>query len=378
MVSTQITGTDTSTRIDKARLKTRTAQFNRIVRRAQAAIFLERLWPRSVPPLTTIGLFLSTSCFGLWHSLAPQPGDTPWRAIGTITFGAALLASPLLSKAKTLHVTRDDALDRLDDRLGDPTRPAHMLSDRLHPDAQPFQKIIWDTERLHILEQWLDKFEVPRPKPVMAKPIKYAFYAATALAVISAGIAGHHAGERLKEAFHWAVPPIPIKASAWIKPPINFNDESLVLDQNTKDEAHGGKKLSAHKGSMMTIVIYDADNGVSVNGALLTGKKTVAPTEGGKDKTTVQYELKLAEGINIISIGKTLQWTINVAPDNAPTATIYHIDADPKDPNTLDLHGTQSDDHGINEAEIIIAPAQNASPDATPLPSSAFPQIEIR
>ena len=374
MVSTQKTGTNSIDGTTGARLQTLTRRFNSKVARAQAAIFVERLWPRAVPPLCVSGLFLTTSWIGLWHALPAQG-----RMAGVLAFGAAAALSPLFVKAKTLLVTKEDALNRLDDALNDPTRPAHMINDRVHDDSSAEKKEIWAAHRLQLLETWLDKIDVARPRSdVPRRDPYYSRYLIAASVALAAVFAGDLREPRLAEAFNWQAPIIPIKAKAWVNPPENFKNEALVLTQDTPELSPDGQKRTAHKNSTMTIVVFDRKVPVAVNGIAVPLAKEILPKNGTQDKPTYHYELKLDQGEAVVTVGSTLRWKIDVGADNAPSATLDSIGVNKQEPNTLELQYREKDDFGVQESSIAIIPPAQKDPGATPLPSITLPRIELR
>jgi hypothetical protein len=362
MVSTQDTGTLLTTGFDAQRYEDLDRRFNAIVKRTQTTMMLERLWPRTVAPLCVGGAFVTTSWLGLWHALPPVG-----RMAGVAAFAlaAAVTSAPLV--LKKLRVTRAEAIARLDEENRDGRQPAFILNDRLPAGASAEAERVFAANRLRLLEEWVDQFSAGRRQSGKT----FAPLAAAALAVaITAFTAGPHRLERLSEAFNWKTPPVPVLVKAWVTPPDNFRETALILDQNTKDAAHGGTKLEAHKSSKMTIVIFDRDTKVTVNGTAQTATKANVVKDPSQGKSTYQYELNLAEGRNSIVINNEVFWTINVAPDAAPTAAIKGIKQNEKDINAQELEYTEKDDYGIRDSELILtlpaAPAQGA----TPLPST--------
>lgn len=362
MVSTQDTGTISTTGFDAQRYEALDRRFNAIVKKTQTTMMLERLWPRTVAPLLTGGLFLTTSWLGLWHNLPPGG-----RMGGVAAFAFLGAASALPLALKKLRVTRLEAIARLDAENGDGRQPAFMLNDRLAADASGGAQHMFAVNRLRLLEEWVDKFSAGRRKSHISSAPVYAMAAAIAVTGFSAG---PHRMDRLTEAFNWKTPPIPVIAKAWITPPDNFRDSAIILDQNSKDDSHGGTKMEAHKSSKMTIIIFDNDTRLTVNGVAQTATKAFVVKDQAQGKSTFQYELNLAEGDNKIVINNEIFWKISVAPDVAPTAAITGIVPNQKDANAPELEYTEKDDYGINDSRVIVTLPAAPAPGATPLPST--------
>lgn len=350
------------TGFDAQRYQDLDRRFNAIVRRTQTTMMLERLWPRTVAPLCVGGLFVSTSWLGLWNALPPTG---KMIGVGAFAIAAGVLAAPLV--LKKLRVTRAEAIARLDEQNNDGRQPAFILNDRLPAGTTPEAEQIFAVNRFRLLEEWVEKFSAGR------RYSKKTFAPLAAIAVLTAATAftaGPHRLDRLSDTFNWKTPPVPVIVKAWITPPDSFRDTAIILDQSTKDASHGGSKLEAHKSSKMTIVIFDKDTKVTVNGALQTATKANVVKNPSQGKSTYQYELNLAEGENRIVINNEVFWAINVAPDKAPTATIKGIVPNEKDLNTPDLEYTEKDDYGIKDSELTLTLPTPPAPDATPLPST--------
>ena len=371
MVSTQNTGTPFMTGIDAQRYESLDRRFNSIVKRTQTTMMLERLWPRSVAPLFTGGLYVTTSWLGLWHGLPPF-GKLCGLAAFTLVAGASVV--PLVFKK--LRVTRAEAITRLDQENGDPRQPAFMLNDRPSIGISDDGQRMFAARRFELLEEWVEKFSAGRRKSNVSVLPLYAMAGALA---ISAFTAGPHRLDSLSDAFNWKVPPVPVVAKAWITPPDNFRETAIVLDQNTKDAAHGGSKLEAHKSSHMTIVIFDRNARVTVNGEVRKATKSNIVKDPSQGKSSFQYELDLTEGENAIVLNKEVFWNIHVAPDAAPTAEIKGIIPNAKDATAPELEYIEKDDYGIKNSQIIITLPAPPAAGATPLPSTGtIPPVPLR
>ncbi len=348
------------------------SQFNRVVRWAQAAIFWERLWPRLVPPFCTGGIFLSASWAGLWQPLPPEA-----RMAGALTFAAAFLASPFLMKTKSLHVTKKDALKRLDGHIGDPARPAQTLADNVAVASPPVAHALWRAHLEGVWDKWAGQFKAGRPRSDVPRRDPYNIrYAILLCTMLTAAVAGEYRAERLTEAFNWAAPVTvvaPLKVKAWVMPPENIQTPPLYLTEKTQDYTQGGGKLLAHQTSTLTILTFGEETEIFVNGAKVPVQKTILSDGDSQEKSTFQYEIQLTEKDTIVAIKKGPQWHFEVAPDTAPTVRINSIDTPEKDPGRLEVTCIAKDDYGIHEGVLIIERSGAVDPESRPLPSGKLP-----
>ncbi len=361
---------------------TLTSKFGRAVRNARAVLFIERAVPRIMPPLYTSGLFLSASWAGLW---APLPVEA--RMAGVLAFAVALVASPLFAKTKNLIVTKDDALRHLDDKIGDPSRPAQTLGDHLGEGNSPATKALWDLHLTRIWEKWGDQFDAGKPQIDIAARDPYKFRYSVALAmVLTAAMAGGQHFERVADAFDWTKQPVPedaakqaaaLQIKAWVTPPDNINVPPLYLNESVRDHTQGGSKLIAHKNSVLTILVSGKELNIQLNGQTVPLQKSIAPRSSHQGLTTYQYEIPLSEESSIVTIENGPKWQFEVTPDNAPDVSVNKIEPNDKNVRALDLTCTAKDDFGIIEGEVIITLPGAQAPGATPLPSGKLTPLPI-
>ena len=363
-------------------VETLTSKFGRAVRNARAVLFIERAIPRIMPPLYTSGLFLSASWAGLW---APLPVEA--RMAGVLTFAAALVASPLFAKTKTLLVSKDDALRHLDDKIGDPSRPAQTLGDHLGEGHSPATKALWDLHLTRMWEKWGDQFDAGKPQIDIAARDPYKFrYGVTLALVITAFMASGQHVERITDAFNWTKPPVPeetvkkaaaLQVRAWVTPPDNIDMPPLYLNESVRDHTQGGNKLVAHKNSVLTILVSGEERKIQLNGQTAPLKKSIAPRSADQGRTTYQYEIQLSEKDSVVTIENGPKWQFEVTPDNAPDVSVNKVEPNDKNIRALDLTCTAKDDFGITEGEVIITLPGAQPPGATPLPSGKLPPLPI-
>lgn len=351
-------------------------QFNTAALMSRAAIFWERAWPRAVPPLSVAGLFLSASWAGLWQPL-PIPARISGVVAFGITFGWALARPPGAFRTDSLLVTRREALSRLDDISGDPSRPATTLGDRPGIGSTEKQVENWN---LHLIRTWEragNSFRAGKPHPGLQKrdPHAVRYYILAAMLVTAAMASGQHI-ERVTAAFDWSTPVIPaapfppLQFRAWINPPETINREPLYIDNEKMPNT-----LSAHKNSTMTIRIFGRNPKITLNGADVPLQKEIKARNGGASKSEFQYELKLDELHNQVSIQGGPAWNFQITPDNTPTAEIISLKPG-ENPNVLEMDYTTMDDYGVKQSEIIIT-LPDGEPSAHPLQSGKIPALTL-
>lgn len=349
--------------------------FRRAVWRARAAIFVERLAPKLMPPAAMTGLFLSGSWVQLWQMLPPTG-----RMFALIGFAAAAVLSPKLVKSGSLRVTRAEALQRLDENTGDPSLPAHTLADRPDPLSTPGSEEMWKIHTQPIWEKWGDKMKAGNPRINMQSRdphrLRYAVVLCTAL---TAAYAGGEIGTRLKDVFDFSTPVVPVppvEAEAYVRAPERINGPEPKLTAATKDHTQGGSRIFAHKNSMMTILVF-GDNKVTINGTDITAQKVIPPSSKSNGKPTYRYEVQLTQENTAIMIANGPRWNLSVTPDAVPDVSLDGVTISKDNPNSLDVNYTKKDDHGIEESAVEMKAPGERPVDATPLPSAQLPRVYL-
>jgi hypothetical protein len=353
------------------------SKFNRIVRRAQSVLFVERAWPRLVGPLSTTGLFLSASWAGAWQGASPEV-----KIASLLGFTAAFFASPFLIKnKKPLKVSEEDALKYIDAKIDDPSRPAQTLHDEIADEHPPMGQHLWDLHLKQTWDKWSGNLKTGFPKIDLGKNapfnIRFAVLAAT---IATATLAGEQRQELVAEAFDWSRPPPPMvitPVTAWITPPDNIEAPEIRLTENDQNKINEDA-LAVHEQSTLTVLIHGKETEVLVNGFPLEVKDVL--NKSSSSGTTYEYETTLTEEKVTIYINNGsengLNWEFNVTPDDNPLVNINEVTQNEENPNILDINCSAEDDFGIKEGEISIKPL-NQDPNATPLPSGTIPPIKL-
>jgi|GEM_PF-2416861 plasmid stabilization system protein ParE len=363
--------------------ETLSAKFNRIVRKAQTAIFIERVVPKMMPPLYVTGMFLAVSWAGVWGHLPPAA-----RIAGLLTLSALALASPRFVKSGSLRVSKDDAYKRIDTINGDPARPAETLGDKPASNDNPQAAKDWDLHLARTWEKHGDTLESGRSRPSIKAHDPYKLRFAVAAAVIlTAAMAGDQHVARIAAAFDWKTPTEPaapatpaaqLQLRGWIVPPDGITTPPLYLPELGGTKTADGNPITAHKNSTLTIATYDREAKITVNGTVLPLKRTLAARATSQSRQTFEYTAILNEGETVIQVDGGPSWSLTTTPDNAPTAKINSVEPgkNEDDKNMLQLGCTATDDFGVIEGEVVIT-LPNADPQATPLESSRIPPVAL-
>jgi len=316
-----------------------------LVGRTRLALWWEHAWPLAWLPLAIILAFLTSSWLGLWLEASP-----PMRAVGLALFAAALALSvwPL---ARLRVPGRASALDRLDRDAGLRHGPARALDDTLAlGSGDAGSRVLWDLHRKRASAA-IDRLRVTPPRPDMPKRDRYAFRAASLLAVIaSAFVAGPELGTRLAAAFDWRgpLPAAPtFRVDGWIDPPLYTRMPPLMIDL-----AAGEQILRAPVKS--TVVVRVAGEGeVSIApGRGLTGLPQPESQRTGlrEQRFTLEGDADLSVRTGLAG-GVTLR--VQAIPDRPPEISF----AAPPEVNargTFTLAYRGRDDYGITAAEGIV------------------------
>jgi len=334
--------------------KTISAKFNRLIRKAQGSLLVERFMPKALPPLLIGGAFLTASWLGLWHVLPLEA-----KIIGVVAFAAAAAISPLIVKSGSLLVSRKDAAKRIDELSGDHTRPARTLNDKLGSAGpkDPQAEAIWTLHLSRIWDKWAGRLQAGSPKPDLNKRDRYKLrYIVPVCVALSAVVAGEQRNDRLAEAFDWTAPVVPVaplEVRAWVTPPTNIQTAPIYLRTNasapapatdgTDNPANAG--LAVHKQSVLTVVVNGGTTRVLVNGEEVPVHRIIRTRGQTEAEASIQYEAVLREGDVTVVVENGPTWSFTVAPDNSPAVAIQSIEpVSPENGNTrarLDpvLHG---------------------------------------
>jgi len=200
---------------------------------AWAALAWEGLWPRLMPPLAFIVLFVAAAHFELFGGL------DPWVHTGILgLIGVALVALGVWQFRHFHWPRRDEAIRRLELDSNVPHRPLVAVQDQLAAGTNdPMASALWQTHRRREAER-LAGLRNKAAHPGLARVDTWALRLVPVLALIVAVVfAGGWRNDRMAAAFTPAFPPPPpVVANLWIAPPAYTGKPPIYLDMAEHDK----------------------------------------------------------------------------------------------------------------------------------------------
>ncbi|ATQ70495.1 TIGR02302 family protein [Methylosinus sp. 3S-1] len=310
----------------------------RLVRRALAALALERGARVAAALLTLLLFFLALSFSGVWRELGPS-----LRMAGVAAFVAAA-AWVLLREALRGPPRRAQAMARLDAAPGAEHRLASSLEDSLAGAHDAPTRALWDLHRRR-LEHKLTSLAPPRPEPGLPRFDPLALRAAALVAAIAAAfVAGPERMPRLLAAFDWdsAGADGGARIDAWLDPPAYTGRSPVVLPR-------GGARVAAPIHSTLVVRSFGG-RGVAAAGAGLTPLPQ-RPARPGASESEETFKL---DGEATLSLRGGGSFDLSVIPDRPPTIALV----DPPRGSargSLTLSYRTDDDYGVAAAEATAA-----------------------
>jgi uncharacterized protein (TIGR02302 family) len=262
--------------------RTPLGRLEKLVGLASAALLWENFWRAVIPPALVLGLFVGLSFAGLWLNVG-----RPWRIIGVVLFGLALVVS-ILPLFGLRPPSRKQALARIDRSSGIKHNPASGLEDELaNDDGDPATRALWLVHRRRMIEA-VASLKVGTPSPRMVDFDHYALRAAVlVMLVASAFIAGPEKYARLAAAFDWRESTLPgasYRIDAWIDPPAYTGKPPVMLSLNADSDQ--AQNIAAPINSTVIVRASGGDLGVETQGGL----ESVAKADATKQTSTGDSE----------------------------------------------------------------------------------------
>ncbi|MHA1189130.1 MAG: TIGR02302 family protein, partial [Alphaproteobacteria bacterium] len=391
----------------------RMSRLDRTITRARLAMVLERLWPRLIPLLTIVGLFMALSWLGLWRATP----DLLRYALLVIFAGAAIAA--LVIAIRTPIPARREAVRRVEIRSNLDHRPASGLRDTLSPVANDTQaRTLWQASRLHLLAS-LKNLRAGAPQAEMARRDPNALrFAVPVLLVVAFAVANGEHRVRLGEAFAGSAQPaaaFQARIDAWIDPPTYTRQAPIFLSRlntniqatdpnaasttasanNSEGEATATPAdqqpaLAVPAGSRLTIRIvsrspYQVE--LRETGAMPTildpdeekGSQTASAQPDASNPTgevirSYSAILNADGSVAIVNGDAQTRYAYTVIPDEPPTISRGEITVNRTGSFTMDFN--IADDYGVRQGAVTFRPAKPQADKARPLVEA--PKIDMR
>lgn len=329
---------------------------------AKAVLFLERLAPLALIPLSIAALYAATSWFGLFR-LMPA-GVAPGLAI---IFGLVFLWS-LLRIVTAKWPTDAEATRRIEERSGLAHRALAALEDVPATTSGPFGEALW-REHKRRMARLVGSLTAGTPTPDIAAHDRFALRAVPALLLFVAfGFSWSNNAGRLSDPFR-AIPAnsaiAGLRVDAWVTPPVYTRKQPVFLaagDTNA-DEA---KPITVPEGSRLTVRLSGEKTDVPVTFAPTDAQ---APVPLVADAAPKPEEKQSAQAL---AQGKTFQvtltfpgtldvggnrWAFEIQKDEPPKIA---FDREPQRAvnGALEIGFKASDDYGLTSAQALIEPAE--------------------
>lgn len=341
-------------------------------RLAQAALWVEQLWPAIWPGLGILGLYAGIALLDLPALLPSWPRLLLFALF--LALAGVLLWRGLRRIARPSPALADRRLER---DTGLAHRPLATLADR--PAAPtPEQEALW---RVHLarLAATIPRLVVRRPRPGLAARDTWALRGALVVFLVAAvAVAGPDSGARLLRAVTPTFPPIPAgpgtQIQAWITPPAYTGLPPILLRPETLE-------LRVPTGSHLTASVTGdtAEPSLSVSG-VTEPFRALDPASWQADRDITQTTSDAREHIEIRRGGLLAAWTVTLIPD-LPPAPLF---TEPPTQNTAG--GTRTlqtrfawqatDDYGVTQLQVEMH--LTGRPDApafiVPVPLSGAPK----
>lgn len=324
-------------------------RIDRAVMGARLVLFWELLWPRILPLLVVVGLFLLVSWFGLWPELADWA-----RAALLAAFGIGALAA--LWPFRDLRVpTPSEGFARLEQWSGQANRPATGILDHLAtPNASPETRAIWEAHRNRLIGDF-DRLTIGTPSPGVARRDPYAlrFLLLLLLVVALASTGGNF--DRITAAFK-AVPAtaaevVAVRIDAWASPPDYTGRPAIFLT------GEGAGDAVEHEVPAGTDVFVRISGGDADRLEIRTGATAVEPSAAAEADGPREFSVTLQSDQRIAVTGRDgdrAAWSFVVIPDTPPTVAITRP---PQDSGVagLEIAYAYQDDYGVTSARGEIS-----------------------
>ncbi|MDP1750903.1 MAG: DUF4175 family protein, partial [Reyranella sp.] len=277
---------------------------------ARAALAWEALWPRLMPLLAFVALFVAAAHLDLFAGLEP------WTHTGLLAVLALALAGLGWWELRDFAwPTQEAAIRRLERDSGVPHRPLVAVQDRLAAGADdPMAAALWQAHRRREVERLAGLANRPA-HPGLAVLDTWALRLVPVLLLIVAVVtAGGWRGDRMMAAFTPAFPPPPpVVANLWIAPPGYTGKPPIYLDVADRD-----KVLRVPVGSKLAGFVDDV-RGRRPPQLMIDGKGTEFATVG-KGKYQVEQVITEGKQISLQARGdEQARWKLHVIPDLPPT-----------------------------------------------------------
>ncbi|MBB5754960.1 TIGR02302 family protein [Prosthecomicrobium pneumaticum] len=354
--------------------------------RARGALLWEALWPRLVPILATIGLFVALAWLGLFERLPAIP------RFGLIGLIAVALLGFAVRLARIAPPADDAPLGRVERESGVPHRPATSFTDRLALGAEdPFARALWQAHRRRALAG-LERLAAGWPRPRMPEHDPYGLRLVVPLLLfVGFFAAGPDRLDRLAGAFRLgpAAAVTVARIDAWVTPPA-YTDRPPLFLTGAASRTGAAEPLDVPAGSVVTVRIADGPTlAATARGADGTALAPAAPDAAAVPATPAaaaapdaaapretRFTLITDATVAVTGGAEARSWPFTVVPDRVPAIAITR-DPQQTAAGALSLGYRISDDYGVVSAEARFEPADPTLAEEGRRPLVAAPTVPL-
>jgi len=339
------------------------------IRTMRGVIFIERLWPRLLPPIGVVALFAALSWFGFFRTVPD------WlRIVALAAFALAFAGSFFTLRGLRLPGGRE-ALNRLERDNRILHQALAVQSDRLE-QGDAFARSLWRRHQQRMAEQ-IRAIRTARPQPPTARLDPFGMRVFVALLFITAfSFSFSNGSGRLGDAFHSHAPLAEVagmRVDAWVTPPEYTGKAPIFLTGNTTGLP---ETIAIPEGSEMLVrivggsgreeVLFRGDQG---DIALSADDEERPAAVAGRDLNPRNFRHDPErDGALVIRQGNTVieSWRFALIADKAPVIAFEGRPSRAVN-GALEIGFTVQDDYGVARAHAEILPATPQAPGANPL-----------
>ncbi len=337
------------------------------IRTMRGVMFVERLWPRLLPALGVIALFVSLSWFGYFRWVPD------WLRIASLVLFAGLLIGSLFTFRGLRLPDRPDALRRLEKENRIIHQALAVQSDRLE-QGDAFARALWQRHKARMAAK-VEAIRATAPRPATPKLDPFGLRAFVALVLLTAfSFSFSNNSGLLSDAFRSHAPQAEIagmRVDAWVTPPEYTGKAPIFLTGNTTGLP---ETIAIPEGSEMLVRIVGGNGREAV--LFRTDSDDIAMqgidegTAGaGQELGPRSFELTPeSDGALVIRQDNAVveSWRFQLVPDNPPVIAFEGRPGRAVN-GALEIGFTVSDDYGTESAYAEILPVDPPPPDANPL-----------
>ena len=337
------------------------------IRTMRGVILFERLWPRLLPVIGVVALFVSLSWFGYFRAVPD------WLRIVSLALFAILLVGSLFPLRSLRMPQGAEALRRLERDNKIIHQALAVQSDKLE-QGDDFARALWRRHQERMADK-VRQIRASAPQPPTPKLDPFGVRVFVALLLVTAFSFSFSNGSGLiGDAFrsHEQPPEVAgVRIDAWVTPPKYTGKAPIFLTGTTTGLP---ETIAVPEGSEMLVrivggtgtedVIFRTDDS---DIAMPASDEEITGAMSGLNPRSFNYTPESAGSLVVRQNEATVEsWRFTLIPDTAP---VIAFDGRPGRAvnGALEITFTVNDDYGTERAYAEILPVEEPSPDANAL-----------